>query len=159
MMPFENKTDRYIDEWGNVPGALLASWGGSAQGGFGAQALVALSHILQLVHKSRRMAAREGLRRVSLVERVRMFLARHRRYREVQRRLGVELTVPYEKIDDLLVEVERHRWIEAEKAGRDIWSEQNPADPEGLALRHWFRAHFSKWHRHHVQGLTSLFPA
>ncbi|MCB2155791.1 hypothetical protein KQI84_12985 [bacterium] len=120
----------------------------------GASPLIALSYLMELLHKSRRMAQRERMPRLTLVQRIRMFLQRHRRYRMIQKRLGVQDMVPYSKVDCLFAEVERHRWLEAEKAGRDIWTERNPADPEGTALQDWFGRYFRAWYSANVEQVA-----
>lgn len=69
------------------------------------------------------------------------------KFRRVERRLGATPKIRVTQVDDLLQEVSRHRWLEAEKAGRDIWQEQDPRDPEGVALRDWFYKHYASWYQ------------
>lgn len=64
----------------------------------------------------------------------------------VEQTLGVELPIEYEAVPEMLEEVRRFKWLEAERAGRDIWAEQHPTDPEAHALRTWFQKHFGAWY-------------
>lgn len=64
----------------------------------------------------------------------------------VEETLGVELPIEYEAVPEMLEEVRRFKWLEAERADRDIWAEQHPADPEAHALRTWFQKHFGAWY-------------
>lgn len=65
---------------------------------------------------------------------------------EIERTLGVDLPLEAEQVQDMMAEVRKFQWIEAERAGRDIWRERDPRNPEGLALREWFRLHFGSWY-------------
>ncbi|CAN5165639.1 hypothetical protein BH09SUM1_BH09SUM1_25550 [soil metagenome] len=60
--------------------------------------------------------------------------------------LGVTLPVPDAALGEMMAEVKKYKWIEAERLGRDIWAERNPADPEVIALREWFGLHFGAWY-------------
>lgn len=95
-------------------------------------------------------------RRLSFVEQVRLFWRHYRTYRDLRSKLGEELHIPYHEVDDLLEEVARHRWIEAEKAGADIWVQRNPNDPMAPALRDWFTKHYNAWRRAREQRAASL---
>ncbi len=53
--------------------------------------------------------------------------------------------VPVEQLEELFREVRRHQWLEAEKAGKDIWAERNPHDPDAVAFRDWAAKHYSAW--------------
>lgn len=70
---------------------------------------------------------------------------RHLR-RHVQSTLGVDLPLEDQCVVEMMNEVRRFQWIEAERAGRDIWRERSPKDPEAGALREWFRLHFGAWY-------------
>jgi hypothetical protein len=61
-------------------------------------------------------------------------------------RLGIRVPLSDEEFDAMMTEVKRFKWLEAEKAGRDIWRERCPDDPEGGALREWFNKHFGAWY-------------
>lgn len=55
--------------------------------------------------------------------------------------------IPVDMLPELFREVRRHQWLEAEKAGRNIWAERSPEDPDGLALRDWMGRHYATWRR------------
>jgi hypothetical protein len=95
-------------------------------------------------------------RRVGFVEQVRLFFRHYRTYRELRSKLGAELNISYHEVDDLLEEVARHRWIEAEKAGADIWLQRNPADPMAPALRDWFTKHYNTWRKSREQRAATI---
>lgn len=95
-------------------------------------------------------------RRIGFVEQVRLFFRHYQTYRELRRKLGAELQIPYHEVDDLLEEVARHRWIEAEKAGADIWVQRDPKDPMAPALRDWFTKHYNNWHKAREERAASL---
>jgi len=65
---------------------------------------------------------------------------------QVQEVLGVNLPVEGDAILEMMDEVRRFKWLEAERAGRDIWRERNPSDPEAGATREWFQRHFGAWY-------------
>jgi len=46
---------------------------------------------------------------------------------------------------DILKQASEHQWLEAEKAGRDIWAERDPQCPRRAAVRDWFRRFFLRW--------------
>jgi len=60
--------------------------------------------------------------------------------------LGISLPVSDREFAEMLAEVKKYKWLEAERAGRDIWKEKNPSNPEVGALREWFRLHFGAWY-------------
>jgi hypothetical protein len=107
--------------------------------------LSAISLVAFLDYTSRLRAERRAANEPSLFDQLRHFWGQYRKWRDVKNRLGVALDIPCTEVDDLLAEVQRHRWIEAEKAGRDIWSARNPRDPETSALRDWFSKHYQNW--------------
>jgi hypothetical protein len=76
---------------------------------------------------------------------------RYRRYRRAAKALGAAPEIPLSRIDEILAEASAHRWIEAEKAGSDIWVAADPADPEGAALRDWFAKHYQAWRAARLQ--------
>ncbi len=55
------------------------------------------------------------------------------------------LSVSSDDLPDLIAEVQRFKWIEAERQGRDIWMEMNPADPDKPAIEEWCRRYFTQW--------------
>lgn len=59
---------------------------------------------------------------------------------------GINLPLKDECLADMLEEVHRFKWIEAERAGRDIWRERDPQDPDSVAFKEWFRQHFGAWY-------------
>jgi len=61
-------------------------------------------------------------------------------------RLGLRVPVSDEEFGEMMAEVRKFKWLEAEKAGRDIWRERHPEDPEAGALRIWFEKHFGAWY-------------
>lgn len=67
----------------------------------------------------------------------------------IQETLGIELPLEASQITELMNEVQRYKWLEAERAGRDIWRERDPRDPEAGALREWFSRHFGAWYLYH----------
>jgi hypothetical protein len=77
------------------------------------------------------------------------FVRNYMEYRRLCRIAGRRLDIPYHRAHDLLAEARRHSWLEAEKAGRDIWSERSPKDPEAEAFRDWFARHYRSWRDHH----------
>ena len=54
--------------------------------------------------------------------------------------------------EEFVEEVRRFRWIEAEKAGCDIWAAH--PDPEAAAMSVWVRRHFTDWYRHRASSGT-----
>jgi len=72
-------------------------------------------------------------------------ISEYKRYRRLSKKAGRELDIPFYRAQDIELEVQRYKWIEAEKAGRDIWQERNPKDPEGVALRDWVRNYLENW--------------
>lgn len=64
----------------------------------------------------------------------------------MEQALGVQLPIAEDGVIEMIEEVHRFKWLEAERAGRDIWRERNPTDPEALALREWFRLYFGAWY-------------
>lgn len=66
-------------------------------------------------------------------------------YDRVESALGQRPEVCHTRITDMLREIERHQWIEAEKANRDIWVEADPKDPFGAAVRDWYVKHYADW--------------
>lgn len=61
-------------------------------------------------------------------------------------RFGVIVPLGDQDSKELLEEVRKFKWLEAERAGRDIWRERNPRDPEAAAFREWFARHYGAWH-------------
>jgi hypothetical protein len=75
-------------------------------------------------------------------------VSRHTLNRNPHRMQAFRLTGLYfreQEAQDLLAQIASHRWIEAEKAGRDIWSERDPVCPACAAGRDWLSRHFSDW--------------
>lgn len=71
--------------------------------------------------------------------------------RELEKRLGVELPLGPKALRALMGEVKTYKWLEAERAGHDIWLTRNPVDPDGTALQEWFRQHFGAWYLANVR--------
>lgn len=74
----------------------------------------------------------------------------YRTYRELTKTVGKEIEIPFYRSKDILWEAKRHKWIEAEKAGRDIWTERDPQDPDGCALRDWVSKYLDAWKRSNI---------
>lgn len=70
-------------------------------------------------------------------------LARNPHRREAFRLTGLYFTE--DEASDLLAAISEHRWIEAEKAGRDIWVEKDPSCPRCAATRDWMSRFFPHW--------------
>jgi hypothetical protein len=66
--------------------------------------------------------------------------------REVFRLTGQYFPEPV--AGEMLVEIQRHRWLEAEKAGRDIWVERDPENPHRAAVADWLGRFFRPWREH-----------
>ena len=64
----------------------------------------------------------------------------------LEKALGIDLPLDPAGASELLAEVHRFKWLEAERAGRDIWRERHPSDPEAGAAREWFRLYFGAWY-------------
>jgi len=115
----------------------------------------AVSLVAFLNYSARRRSERLALREPGLLDQFRHFWSQYRKWREVRNKLGVSLDIQCTEVDEMLAEVQRHRWIEAEKAGRDIWASRNPHDPDTSALRDWFTKHFEKWRAARGQKIAS----
>jgi len=74
--------------------------------------------------------------------------------RRIERDLGVRLPISGDQVPCMMNEVRRFQWLEAERAGRDIWAERDKKNPERVALSEWFRKHFGAWYLHH-QGVCA----
>lgn len=64
----------------------------------------------------------------------------------IDARLGLDLELSEEAYAEMMEEVRRFQWIEAERAGRNIWAESSCKDPEVAAFKEWFRRHFGAWY-------------
>ncbi len=64
----------------------------------------------------------------------------------VEATLGVQLPIDWNEVPAMMEEVHRFKWLEAEAAGRDIWRERSPENPEAAAIREWFGRHFGAWY-------------
>lgn len=91
----------------------------------------------------------------SLVSGFMQWIAARRQRARLEQQLGHDVPVASEEVPVLLAEIERHKWLEAERAGRDIWAERNPRDPLAPAARHWFRNHFGAWYAHRQETLAA----
>ncbi|MBX3729096.1 MAG: hypothetical protein KF858_07905 [Candidatus Sumerlaeia bacterium] len=87
----------------------------------------------------------------SLLDQFALFIRDFLAYRRLCRLVGRRLDIPYHKAPDLLEHARTHGWIEAEKAGRDIWAERSPRNPEAALVRDWFVRHYDAWRRHHLR--------
>lgn len=81
----------------------------------------------------------------SAADGVRTLARRYKLYRQTADLLGANPKIPVTDIEAMLAEVRSHRWIEAEKAGADIWSAVDPENPDRAALRDWFAKHYHNW--------------
>lgn len=63
----------------------------------------------------------------------------------IEAAIGDDIDVCPTRVGHMMVEIEKHRWIEAEKAKRDLWSEMSPQDPHAAAVRDWYRKHYKGW--------------
>ncbi len=72
--------------------------------------------------------------------------ARHAEQARMRSHLGMELPLSAAECARMRDEVRRFQWIEAERAGRNIWAERNASDPEAAALVEWFGRHFGAWY-------------
>ena len=50
----------------------------------------------------------------------------------------------FKRVKEVLKEIERHKWIESEKAGRDIGGNKAALD--------WLRHHYDEWKKHKGYG-------
>lgn len=82
-------------------------------------------------------------------QRCRTTINNYKLQRRIERDLGVRLPISGAQVPCMMNEVRRYKWLEAERAGRDIWAERDKTDPERLALSEWFRKHFGAWYLHH----------
>lgn len=64
----------------------------------------------------------------------------------IDARLGLDLELSDDAYAEMMEEVRRFQWIEAERAGRNIWAETACNDPEVAAFKEWFRRHFGAWY-------------
>jgi hypothetical protein len=72
-------------------------------------------------------------------------LARLPHRREAFRLTGLYFSE--EEAREVLRAISEHQWIEAEKAGRDIWREQDPSCPQRAACSDWLERYFEGWRR------------
>lgn len=79
----------------------------------------------------------------------------YREYRGLMKLIGKDLEIPFYRVNDIVAEARHYKWIEAEKAGRDIWVEKCPSDPEGCAVREWVARHFDAWKQSHLSQKTA----
>jgi hypothetical protein len=69
----------------------------------------------------------------------------------LDKRLGLALPLSDQAYSEMMEEVRRYKWLEAERAGRDIWKERAKAeDPEAVAFREWFRQYYGAWYLHRM---------
>ena len=61
-------------------------------------------------------------------------------------KLGINLPLSDNAFGEMMEEVRRYKWLEAERAGRDIWSERSRQDPEAAAFLEWFRKYYGEWY-------------
>lgn len=79
--------------------------------------------------------------------------SRHAEKARLRNHLGVDLPLTPEECARMGAEVRRFQWIEAERAGRNIWVERDASNPDAAATAEWFRRHFGAWYLHARQGL------
>jgi hypothetical protein len=82
-------------------------------------------------------------------QRCRTTINNYKLQRRIERELGVRLPISGAQVPCMMNEVRRFQWLEAERAGRDIWAERDKKNPERVALSEWFRKHFGAWYLHH----------
>lgn len=75
--------------------------------------------------------------------------------RRVRATLGRPVPVGGELLEQMMLEVDRHQWLEAERAGRNIWAERDPRNPRAAAMRDWFVKHFGAWYYHQAPKVSS----
>ena len=73
------------------------------------------------------------------------YLVRHKARREVFQLTGRYFSEAEAR--EILRQILEHRWIEAEKAGRDIWVERDPSHPMRAASHDWFSRFFENWRK------------
>ncbi len=73
----------------------------------------------------------------------RLTLERNPNRRAVYRMLGIYL--PEREARTLLQNVHDYKWIEAEKAGFDLWSTEEPRSPLSLAAHAWARHYLQQF--------------
>jgi hypothetical protein len=82
---------------------------------------------------------------------VRALAAHNNARRSLFKLIGVYL--PEAQAREALSNIHDYKWIEAEKAGYDIWTRQAPAAPLGAAARAWAARYlkgFLNWRRPHA---------
>ncbi len=92
------------------------------------------------------VALRDYLPEINLWNRLEVAWRRIKLRRSVEKKLGKKLVIEDTAIEMMVEEVRRFKWLEAERAGRDIWVEHNPQDPEAPAFQQWFARHFGAWY-------------
>ncbi len=70
----------------------------------------------------------------------------------IEKILETELPISSSDAPQLYAEVQKYKWLEAERAGRDIWREKSPKDPDAIAVKEWFRQYFGAWYLAHKQA-------
>ena len=85
---------------------------------------------------------------------VRSIAARNPARRAVFKLLGVYM--PETEAKDVLARIHEHKWIQAEKAGYDIWDTRSSRSPLGAAARDWagrYLERYQNWReRHRMPG-------
>ncbi len=76
----------------------------------------------------------------------------YKTYRKLNECVGKDVEIPFYRSKDIFWEAKRHKWIEAEKAGRDIWAERDPQDPDGCALRDWVSKYLDAWKKNNMMA-------
>lgn len=46
---------------------------------------------------------------------------------------------------DLILRIQEYKWLEAERAGRDVWKDGSPSQAWETAARDWIAQHYSAW--------------
>ena len=110
-----------------------------------ANAIAAATMLNTSSEYSNRPVQHRAVKKPSLWKVFKEYLKDYRDYRRLTSTVGTDLEIPFYRVNDIVTEARRYKWIEAEKAGRDIWVEKCPADPDGCALREWVARHFESW--------------
>ena len=54
---------------------------------------------------------------------------------------------------DLIHQIQEYKWLEAERAGRDVWKDGLPSQAWDTAARKWIAQHYSAWRAHWKEQL------
>jgi len=54
---------------------------------------------------------------------------------------------------DLILRIQEYKWLEAERAGRDVWKDASPTQAWDAAARGWIAQHYAAWRAHWLDQL------